>query len=70
MTIGDGIAFGTFWVCAAASWIAWLRLRAPRHEHMWKETGRYDWVNPAGKKVGEHVICACEECGESRSFNV
>lgn len=71
MTIGAGIAYGTAWICVAASWIAWLWFRAPKHRHKWKEINRDERLRTrAGIKVGERVYCVCEECGEPRSFDI
>lgn len=70
MTIGDGIAYGTAWICVAAAWIAWLRLRAPRHRHKWKTTASEDLVRTKdGAKIGSRVYCVCEGCGEPRVFD-
>ena len=71
MTIGEGMAYGTAWVCMAAAWGAWLWFKAPKHRHKWKEKNREDIVRVrTGGKIGERVFCVCEECGEPRSFDI
>lgn len=69
MTIGEGIAYSTFWICLCTVVIAYIR--KPKHKHKWVETMPKHAVcrsRDPNDVVGYTNYCKCEECGEHKSF--